>query len=493
MTATPTLRVAIFASVSSPAQATVDKDSLPAQIRDGTAFAGDLGARVAATYQVPGHTRRYIFYTDAEADLDAYRQLRADCAAAAFDVLWCRARNRLGRTDALIAQVEALVAAAGAEVYSELVPHQVGHSSDASAIYLSSIERATAQVENVQRIRLRDVGIRARVRRGLPHGRWPYGYRPIRDEKGHAVAGEYNPDQIPAVELATQLYLAGHGIWHIAQRLNTSPYRPTGEGLWALSTIEMILNNDFYAGIVTYSDLTVPSDLFPALWDPLTHRALIRERARRHRGGKPAAYPLSGIVICARCLRRMTVFRSRHGNIYYRCRTHVRRALTGIPCHLNTIPAHRLLDAIEQLLLRLQDPAALADLLQEGPDRVHLQRQHARALADVAAIDEKRHRLALAYADGTMLPGIYRDADDRLLDDLATATARRDAHAARLATLPTPGDLRTAVADLLERVAAAPDWLRTAPTPEIRAALLRSGIRIYVEERQIIRITLSPD
>jgi len=70
-TATP-LRVAIFASVSSPPQATVDKDSLPAQIRDGRAFAAGLGARVAATYQVPGHTREYIFYTDAEADLDAH-------------------------------------------------------------------------------------------------------------------------------------------------------------------------------------------------------------------------------------------------------------------------------------------------------------------------------------------------------------------------------------------------------------------------------------
>ena len=255
----------------------------------------------------------------------------------------------------------------------------------------------------------------------------------------------------------------------------------------------MILHSDFYAGVVTYSDLTIPSDKYPALWDPPTHRALIRERARRHRGGKPAAYPLSGIVICARCLRRMTVFRSRQGNIYYRCRTHVRRALTGISCHLNTIPAHRLLAAIEQLLLQLQDPEALATLLRAGPDRTSLQRQHARALADIAAIDQKRQRLALAYADGTMLPGIYRTADDHLLEEMATATARRDTHAAALATLPAPDDLRAAVADLLERVAATPDWLRTAPTPEIRAALLRSGIRIYVENRQITRITLSPD
>ena len=222
---TPT-RLAIFASVSTPAQAAVEKDSLPSQLRDGHTFAASIGATVVATYQVPGHTRKYIFYTDAETDIPAYAQLRADCAAHTFDVLWCRARDRLGRTDALIAQIEAIVTAAGAEVYSALLPHPLGQPSEASTLYLSAVERAQAQVENIQRTRRRDIGIRARVRRGLPHCRWPYGYRPIKDPDGHTIAGEFVPGEIEAVRLATGLFLAGLGIHTIARRLNATPYHP---------------------------------------------------------------------------------------------------------------------------------------------------------------------------------------------------------------------------------------------------------------------------
>ena len=117
-----TRRVAIFASVSSKAQATVDKDSLPTQEADGRAWAESVGGDVVAVYRVPGHSRRYIFYTDAEREMVACRQLRQDAEAKRFDVLWCRARDRLGRTDALISQVKALCRSANCSVHSAAVP-----------------------------------------------------------------------------------------------------------------------------------------------------------------------------------------------------------------------------------------------------------------------------------------------------------------------------------------------------------------------------------
>lgn len=160
--------MAIFASVSTPQQATTDKDSLPSQVRDGQAWAEGVGGQVVAIYRVPGHSRKYIFFQNAEREIPAYRELRSDCEVRAFDVLWCRARDRLGRTDALIAQVEALVANAGAEVYSAAMPHQLGASSEASNIVLSAVERGMAEIENIQRNRRREIGVKARVRRGLP-------------------------------------------------------------------------------------------------------------------------------------------------------------------------------------------------------------------------------------------------------------------------------------------------------------------------------------
>ncbi len=90
-------RIAIFASVSTPQQATVDKDSLPSQIRDGTAWAAGIDGDVIGTYQVPGHSRKFIFYQEAEAEMDAYKQLRQDVESARLDILWCRSRDRLGR------------------------------------------------------------------------------------------------------------------------------------------------------------------------------------------------------------------------------------------------------------------------------------------------------------------------------------------------------------------------------------------------------------
>lgn len=143
---------------------------------------------MVVTFEVPGHSRKHIFFQDAEREIPAYAQLRQACEQGAFDVLWCRARDRLGRTDALIAQVEALVTNAGAEVYSAALPHQLGQSNEASAIYLSAIERAAAQTENVTRNRRREMGMKARVRRGLPASRLdlrlsPRAQRPRQDHR----------------------------------------------------------------------------------------------------------------------------------------------------------------------------------------------------------------------------------------------------------------------------------------------------------------------
>jgi len=488
-------RLAIFTSVSTPAQAAVEKDSLPSQLRDGHTFAASIGATVVATYQVPGHTRKYIFYTDAETDIPAYAQLRADCAAHTFDVLWCRARDRLGRTDALIAQIEAIVTAAGAEVYSALLPHPLGQPSEASTLYLSAVERAQAQVENIQRTRRRDIGIRARVRRGLPHCRWPYGYRPIKDPDGHTIAGEFVPGEIEAVRLATGLFLAGLGIHTIARRLNATPYKPRRSPRWAMTSVRNILYNDRYAGLITYGPhlvATDPSPAYPAAWDPATHRAILQERARRRRGGHPRVSPISGLVVCNRCGCAMELNHP-HRHYNYRCYTHANRRALGRSCHTNTIRAATLLDAIQQTLLSLRDPTTLDALLAgAAPGRAPLEAQRAHLLVTIAALKQKRERLALAFADQTMTADVYRDADDLLLNDLQTATRQLTDVGDRLATQPTPEDHRAALEDLLATLTADPGWLRTGPVDQVHAALARTGLRLYIENGHLLRITITP-
>ena len=182
MTTPPTRRVAIWCAVSSPQQARIDKDSLPSQERDGRAWADQNGYVVAAVYKVPGHTRQYVLYTDAAEAMPIYKRLIEDAKDGKFSALWCRARDRLGRTDALIATVEGLLAQHDVEVYSAFMPHSLDDSSDATRIITSAVERGIAQAEGVQRESRRMVGVRKRIADGLHPNRWPYGYEVIRDE-----------------------------------------------------------------------------------------------------------------------------------------------------------------------------------------------------------------------------------------------------------------------------------------------------------------------
>ncbi|MCP4544643.1 MAG: recombinase family protein [Chloroflexi bacterium] len=123
------LRIAIWCAVSSKAQATDDKISLQAQEQAGREFADAVGGCVARVYVVPGHTRDIIFWADAEAAMDAYRQLREDCQSHAFDVLHAIDIDRLGRDPALSNQVVSLAEKNGAEIYLASAPHTIGQFS----------------------------------------------------------------------------------------------------------------------------------------------------------------------------------------------------------------------------------------------------------------------------------------------------------------------------------------------------------------------------
>ena len=136
-----TPRVALWAAVSTPRQAKSDKDSIQSQIRDGRAWAESRGAEVTTIYRVPGHSRRYIFLPEAARDMPAYHDLMRDCEdGPPWDVLWIRGRDRLGRMDALIAQVEAVVLQTGAKIYSDATGVMSGDDAAEGALYVSAFE-----------------------------------------------------------------------------------------------------------------------------------------------------------------------------------------------------------------------------------------------------------------------------------------------------------------------------------------------------------------
>lgn len=72
------LRVGLWCAVSSKPQA--ERVSLDDQEQAGRRFTERVGGEVVAVYVVPGHTRDFVFWHEAEDTMPAYRQIREDLA-----------------------------------------------------------------------------------------------------------------------------------------------------------------------------------------------------------------------------------------------------------------------------------------------------------------------------------------------------------------------------------------------------------------------------
>lgn len=244
----------VWAAVSSRPQA--ERDSVEQQVADGGALAAAQGWQVVATLVVPGESRDYIDLADALAGLDerlrpgeenAYRRLLDLLAGRAFDVLVCRARDRLGRTDALIAGVEERCRRAGVMVWSIAMPPS---GSEAGDLYVSAVERAGAQREMVELRRRHRYGMDAKLRRGeLLGATAPFGYRAERVQVGRdllrravvepAEAGAYR--ELVAATLAR----TATGVELLAW------LRVQFSGLnWSTGTLSGLLRNPFHAGLL---------------------------------------------------------------------------------------------------------------------------------------------------------------------------------------------------------------------------------------------------
>lgn len=249
-----TRRAVVWAAVSSRPQA--ERDSIDQQLVDGGALAAAQGWQVVATLVVPGESRDYIDLADALAGLDerlrpgeenAYRRLLDLLAGRAFDVLVCRARDRLGRTDALIAGVEERCRRAGVVVWSIAMPPS---GSEAGDLYVSAVERAGAQREMVELQRRHRYGMDGRLRRGeMLSNVVPFGYRAEIVVVGRGVERRavVEPAEAGAYrELVAETLARGATEAALMERMRGQfPDRK-----WPASSVSYILRNPFHVGLV---------------------------------------------------------------------------------------------------------------------------------------------------------------------------------------------------------------------------------------------------
>jgi DNA invertase Pin-like site-specific DNA recombinase len=480
------LRVGVWCAVSSRPQADHDKDSLPAQRRAGEEFARAVGGQVVAVYEVPGHTRDYWSWYEAEHEMPAYRQVREDLQAGKLDLLHCLDVDRLGRDPALIHQFYSLAEKNGCEVYDASMPHVIGKQSMGHR-YGMSVKSVSAGEDQRRRVARHRMGMRARARRGLHPGRWPLGYDPLRNDAGEVIGAQFD-DLIGAVDLMTRLFLAGHSYDRIARAVAASVWILPDGRQWHEEMVRRTLQNDVYAGYVCWGDARndEPSEHFPALWDRNTYAAVLRERERRnHDRHRPHSGPLSGIVICHRCGAQMgrTEMVHRPGEYYLRWSRHAHR--TRWPgndgCHPNHIAEVEVMGALSAWLAQLATVDAIEEMIDRG-DSANLEDEIARVEARLAELGPKRRRLALAYADGKMDLSIYYEADGDLRDAEDTATKRLAELRTMLAARPDPEVRRRHIKQLLD---SGLDLARL-PADDVGAALHRAGVRVYVEDREVL-------
>jgi len=114
-----TFRTIIWAAVSTPDQATDQKQSIPAQIEAARKTIQERGwYEVAEPLVVPGHSRYINWLDQAVAEIPQMKALIELAEADKIDLVVVRDWDRLARTDSLRVQISTRLREQGVQVYS---------------------------------------------------------------------------------------------------------------------------------------------------------------------------------------------------------------------------------------------------------------------------------------------------------------------------------------------------------------------------------------
>ena len=427
------MRCLIWAAVSSKPQAADEKDSIPSQIEASRELVerNDGWHEIGEPLIIPGHSRSYIFLAEAAVDMPVYTELMSLAREGEMDLLICRGRDRLGRTDALIAQVEEYLASYNVQILSLSMPTRVqdpdqfAEQRDRASIWMRSVERARAQDEVAELQARFRMGTRRRVKEGYhPNNNLPFGYR--LGEEGFGIP--YQPEahlvrKVFAWFLEGQTY---QGILRLAKAHAIEDYPRNATAL------KHMLALPYYSGRVTWRRWDHKEagwrDSTDWITGPGKHEAIIpeetwlsaqREMAARREQGKRhpyTKYPLSGFVYCGYCEQRMTITGggSTRGFYQYLICPHPRSE-----CPRPTARNGIRLEPVEESVLnwiieRATSPALLEEELL--------------ALADQKTIDATEDLAALQAAESRILRALEQWTNDyeSLLIDRSEYYTRRE-------------------------------------------------------------------
>lgn len=459
-------RVALYARVSSQAQADDDRVSLQEQTSEMEKYCTGKGYSIVARYQdiAPGSTRKR----------PSFLQMLEDAKAGRFDIILCWKSDRLSRGIFPAAAIMEVIEVTGVRL--EAVVDHIDEKTFGIFAAIGKIE-----IDNFRE--RATIGKRGAAKNGKwPVGNVPYGYR-TDDDRRPVI----NPEEALFVRDVFRLYVEeGMGSQRIADWLteqNAPRRRGSSWGSWFPQQVLTMLSYPAYKGEGVYgrkryrttesglqvSDQDASEQIkvpFPPLvseevWDQA--QQIKRSRRTMSSRNTKAIHLLQGVLVCDECGFRFSVI-TQKGNTqrtstgtrrnvyknpirYYKCGGMLRH---GLKCREHS---HVRADGLEsvvwtELVKILESPELVVNGLMpgvEGPDRDQLDKYLSQAESDLRKIESEEDRLIRLLVSAKITEAQFDRQRKFITERLEAAKQAVDAARGRLQATESVSDIEDAV------------------------------------------------
>ncbi|WP_119071630.1 recombinase family protein [Aggregatilinea lenta] len=263
------------------------------------------------------------------------------------------------------------------------------------------------------------LGKQTRAQQGMWNGTLPFGY--MTDPETGLPAP--HPQNAQGLVMAFAAYATGrYTDGQVAELLNREGYRTTGnwgERSFTKDTVNRMLRNVFYLGLVKYKGQTFPGQHPPLieqeLFDTCQEVRATRSRHPRSFGQKKRDYVLAGIARCVECnLTLRCGSWGENGGRYYRHTAQERGYDCSVPGKY--LRAEILEDQWSEIIAAIELPDDWKQRIEELAGNVE---RRAAILREREQVEEKLRRLRRMYQDLVIGDAEYQETQKQLQSRLA--------------------------------------------------------------------------
>ena len=318
-------------------------------------FCDEQGWDIVARFTDPGKSAS----RHSKTKRDDYERMVARVAQGECDIIVVWESSRLSRDLEVYVKLRSLCEKHRVLLCYDGTVYDMTRSSDRQRTAQDALQ-GEAEADRIRDRNLRTVRLNAE--RGRPHGRIPYGYRRVYDEKtGDLIEQVPHEEQAPIVREIAKRAASGQSIYAIAQDLNQRGVPgPTGKG-WLKDVIPDLVTKPTYIGKRQHQGQVIGDAEWKPILDEEIYYACVKlfsDPARRTTNSNAVKHLLSGIARCSQCKGIHRVMPA-YGKLKYVCVTCFRTSIQEV-----------VLDAIvtEAVLQYVERPEFTAALAKAGAD-----------------------------------------------------------------------------------------------------------------------------